>query len=98
MTDSCWVLHDGAAGNRRQALALATAMGLPAQEWTLQANALARWFAPRMAPGARFQWGFSRTLADDPPALAIGCGRLAALGTRLAAAAGARSVQILDPR
>ncbi len=95
---ACWVLHDGAAGNRRQALALAAALGLAAQEWTLQANAPARWLAPRRAPLARFQWGFSRALADAPPALAIGCGRLAALGTRMAAAAGARSVQILDPR
>jgi mitochondrial fission protein ELM1 len=95
---ACWVLHDGAAGNRRQALALANALGLQAQEWTLQPNAPARWLAPRIAPWARFQWGFSRALADAPPALAIGCGRLAGLGTRLAAADGARSVQILDPR
>jgi mitochondrial fission protein ELM1 len=98
MTDSCWVLHDGAAGNRRQALALAGAMGLAAQEWTLQANAPARWLAPRIAPWARFQWGFARALADAPPRVAIGCGRLAALATRMAAMAGARSVQILDPR
>jgi mitochondrial fission protein ELM1 len=98
MPDSCWVLHDGAAGNRRQALALAGALGLQAQEWTLQPNRPARWLAPRIAPWARFQWGFSRALADAPPQLAIGCGRVAALATRLAAAAGARSVQILDPR
>lgn len=96
--DPCWVLHDGAAGNRRQALALAEALGLPVREWTLQANALARWSAPRRMPGAGFGGEFARTLEHSPPALAIGCGRLAALGTRLARGAGARSVQILSPR
>ena len=94
----CWVLHDGAAGNRRQALALATALGVQTREWSLRANAPARWLAPRIAPYARFQYAFALALAEAPPALAIGCGRLAALGTRLAGAAGARTVQILDPR
>jgi len=92
------VLHDGAAGNRRQAMALAAALGLPAREWRLRPNLLARWLAPRRVPGAGFQSEFSRALAEEPPALAIGCGRQAALATRLARAAGARSVQILDPR
>jgi mitochondrial fission protein ELM1 len=92
------VLHDGAAGNQRQALALAAALGLPAREWRLRPNLLARWLAPRRAPGAGFQKDFSRALAEDAPALAIGCGRQAALATRLARAAGALSVQILDPR
>jgi mitochondrial fission protein ELM1 len=92
------VLHDGAAGNQRQALALAAALGLPAREWRLRPNLLARWLAPRRVPGAGFQSDFSRALAEETPALAIGCGRQAALATRLARAAGARSVQILDPR
>jgi hypothetical protein len=96
--DACWVLHDGAAGNRRQALALGRVLGLEPREWTLRANAPARWLAPRRFPGAGFQSAFAEALAESPPALAIGCGRLAALGTRLARAAGARSVQILDPR
>jgi mitochondrial fission protein ELM1 len=96
--NACWVLHDGAAGNRRQALALAAALGQPAQEWTLRPNLLARWLAPRRAPGAGFQSAFSRALSEDPPALVIGCGRQAALATRLARAAGAQAVQILDPR
>ena len=95
---ACWVLHDGAAGNRRQALALASALGLPLREWTLRPNLLARWLAPRRVPGAGFQPGFAEALAEAPPALAVGCGRQAALATRLARAAGARSVQILDPR
>ena len=96
--DACWVVHDGAAGNRRQAMALAAALGREAREWTLRPNALARWLAPRRVPGAGFQSAFARALADGPPELAIGCGRQAALATRLARAAGARSVQILDPR
>jgi mitochondrial fission protein ELM1 len=96
--DACWVLHDGAAGNQRQALALASALGLAAREWRLRPNFMARWFAPRLAPAAVFQSDFMRALAHEPPALAIGCGRQAALATRLARAAGARSVQILDPR
>jgi len=95
---ACWVLHDGAAGNRRQALALAAALGLETREWTLRPNALARWLAPRRMPGAGFQSAFARALKEDAPALAIGCGRQAALATRLARRAGARSVQILDPR
>lgn len=97
-TDPCWVLHDGAAGNRRQALALAGALGLGVREWALQGNAMARWFAPRRAPGAGFGSEFARALATSPPALAIGCGRLAAMATRLARDAGACSVQILSPR
>jgi len=96
--DTCWVLHDGAAGNRRQALALAHALGAEPREWTLRANALARWLAPRRFPGGGFQGAFAEALAETPPALAIGCGRVAALATRMARAAGARSVQILDPR
>ncbi len=98
--ESCWAVHDGAAGNRRQALALAHALGLPAREWSLQATLPARWFAPRqgLGPGSAFGDEFDLALRDHPPSLAIGCGRLAALATRQARHAGARSIQILDPR
>jgi mitochondrial fission protein ELM1 len=96
--DPCWVLHDGAAGNRRQALALAAAMALPIREWNLQPNRLARWLAPRQVPGAGFGREFAQALRQAPPSLAIGCGRLAALATRQARAAGAQVVQILAPR
>lgn len=93
------VLHDGAAGNRRQALALAQALGGPVRELALQANALARWLAPRRPPAAvhSFGPGFAELVAQ-PPALAIGCGRHAALATRLLKQSGSRVVQILDPR
>jgi len=98
--DSCWALHDGAAGNRRQALALAQALGLPVKEWSLQAGAPARWFAPRKWPGFDSAFGeeFAQAIGKHPPSLAIGCGRLAALATRQARDAGARAIQILDPR
>ena len=96
----CWVIHDGAAGNRRQALALAEALDLRYREWVLKARGLARWLAPRKFPGAGAAFGseFTEALNNSAPTLAIGCGRIAALATRLARQAGAQSVQILDPR
>ena len=95
-----WVVTDGRAGNLRQAAALATALGIDAaRNWTLQARAPWRWAAPRRLPGARQAFGpaFAQAL-DRPPALAIGCGRQSALATRLLRDAGARVVQVLDPR
>ena len=96
-TPSTWTLTDGRAGNVRQAEALATALALPHQPWTLEARAPWRWIAPRRLPGADNAFGeaFAATVA---PSLAIGCGRQAALATRLLRARGARVVQILDPR
>jgi len=97
---STWVLHDGRSGHRRQALALADAMGLDHVEWSLTATGLAHWFAPRRLPGAGNAFGaeFANALEAERPGLVIGCGRLAALATRNARALGARTVQILDPR
>lgn len=94
-----WALSDGRAGNARQAQALALALGMAATEWTLQPRAPWRWLAPRRLPGAASAFGpaFVAALAQ-PPALAIGCGRQAALATRLLRARGAATVQILDPR
>ena len=95
-----WTLSDGHAGNVRQVQALAQAMALPeVQDWTLQARAPWRWLSPRCLPGAGHAFGddFARAMAM-PPQLAIGCGRQAALATRLLRRHGARSVQILDPR
>ena len=97
---TCWVLHDGAAGNRRQASALADALGLPWHEWQLQADPLTRWFAPRRFLGRSGGFGpaFDKALRESAPALVIGCGRLAALASRQARGHGARAVQVLDPR
>jgi mitochondrial fission protein ELM1 len=95
-----WTVTDGHAGNLRQALALARALDVPVErELALQPRWLARRLAPRRWPGAESAFGpaFARAL-DDSPGLAIGCGRQAALATRLLRVRGARAVQILDPR
>ncbi|MFC3814707.1 mitochondrial fission ELM1 family protein [Lysobacter sp. GCM10012299] len=96
---TAWSLSDAKAGNRRQADALALAMGQPFRDWTLQPRAPWQWLAPRRWPGASHAFGedFARALAA-PPRLAIGCGRKTALATRLLRERGARAVQILDPR
>ncbi len=93
------LLHDGAAGNRRQALALAEAWGLPFEELALEARAPWRWAAPRWLPGSAAAFGrdFAAHLAS-PPAVAVGCGRQAALATRLLGKAGSMVLQILHPR
>src|SRR5690554_6139007 len=95
-----WTLTDGHAGNLRQALSLAAALGHDAaRNWRLSPHAPWRWASPRRLPGARHALGgdFARALSA-PPALAIGCGRQGALATRLLRERGARTVQILDPR
>lgn len=100
---SCWAISDGAAGNQRQALALAQALGLSAREIQLRITQPWALLAPHLLTGA------SRALRDTQgarlappwPDLAIGCGRRAALATRaLRSWSGGRSycVQILDPR
>ena len=100
LTAPCWAIHDGAAGNRRQALALAQALSADSREWSLSATAPARWLAPRRFPGAGTAFGpaFADALRQAAPTVAIGCGRLAGLATRQARAAGSQAVQILDPR
>ncbi len=99
-TPTTWVLTDGRAGNERQAMALAHALSAATPRvWRLEAQAPWSWAAPRVLPGSERAFGklFEVTLAE-PPTLAIGCGRQAALATRLLRKAGARCVQILDPR
>ena len=95
-----WTLADGRAGNQRQALALAAALGHGAsRHWTLAARAPWRWVAPREAPFSHRAFGaeFANALRS-PPGFAIGCGRRAALATRLLRERGSKVVQILDPR
>ncbi len=95
-----WSISDGRAGNLRQATALAAALGVgELRHLELEPRAPWRWLAPRALPGAASALGgdFARLL-DRPPALAIGCGRQAALATRLLGGRGTRTVQILDPR
>lgn len=126
MTEDIWVVSDGAAGNVRQAMALARALAAatgrfpdastsdqaaatalasqaPApgepRVWRLQARAPWRQAAPHRLPGSERAFGDAFRLAlSRPPRLAIGCGRLGALATRLLRDAGAKVVQVLDPR
>ena len=98
-----WAISDGAAGNRRQAWALAQAMGGQLRELVLAPRAPWSWFAPRVLPGGRLALDPSaRDVLSPPwPDLAVGCGRQAALATRLIARLSerrTRTVQILDPR
>jgi mitochondrial fission protein ELM1 len=100
---SIWVISDGAAGNRRQALALAAALGGTVRELMLRPRAPWSWLAPCLTQGGRLAWEphARAQLAPPWPDLAIGCGRQAALATRLLRDLGegrCRSVQILDPR
>ena len=92
-------VHDGRAGNARQALALAHALDMHAKALLLQPRAPWRWLAPRVLPGAQHGLGAAfLTCYSAPPALAIGCGRQATLATRLLRTRGAQAVQILNPR
>ena len=98
-----WAISDGRAGNARQAEALATALAsdvsTPAAALVLHPHTPWRWLAPRRLPGAAHAYGHGfADLLRQPPALAIGCGRQAALATRLLRARGSRVVQVLDPR
>lgn len=105
MSGEIWAISDAAAGNARQAQALAEALAAslpgtgPPRSLRLRSAAPWRWASPLRLPGAATAFGpeFAATLAA-PPRIAIGCGRQAALATRLLRAAGAKAVQILDPR
>ncbi len=92
-------LSDGRAGNARQADALGGALTDNYTTFTLEPRSPWRWAAPRRWPGAERAYGHAFTeLLDAPPAVAVGCGRQAALATRLLRERGAKAVQILDPR
>jgi mitochondrial fission protein ELM1 len=100
---SCWAISDGAAGNARQALALARALGLAAEPVEIALREPWNLFAPRLALGAAHavRRRDGAPLRPPWPDLAIGCGRRAALVTRLLRDwSGGRTytVQILDPR
>jgi mitochondrial fission protein ELM1 len=95
------VVTDGAAGNVRQATALAAAMRLDATVTEVTWPAPWSWAAPKLSIGAyRTLAPHFRALVDSKRyAMTIGCGRAAALATRvLREQAGFAAVQILDPR
>jgi len=97
------VVTDTAAGNQRQALALAGRTGLRVRHVVWAPRAPWSWFAPRLLPGARRALAPSQRgqLAPPWPRMAIGCGRASALFTRLLRELSRQrtfTVQILDPR
>lgn len=99
----CWVVTDDAAGNQRQALALATHLQMPIRHLVLRPRAPWSWLAPRLTLGGRYALPpRQRALFAPPwPRVAIGCGRAAALFTRMLRRLSDRqcyTVQILDPR
>src|SRR5690606_6208934 len=70
-----------------------------AAELALAPRAPWRWLAPHRLPASSLAFGeaFAKR-ASERPALAIGCGRQAALATRLLRMQGSKAVQILHPR
>jgi uncharacterized protein len=100
VTAKVWAISDAAAGNRRQTAALAAALGDDYEPLILRPRAPWAWLAPRRLPAATHAFGveFTARLRGPLPRLAIGCGRQAALATRLLRARGCTVVQILDPR
>lgn len=99
----CWAITDHSAGNQRQALALAEGLGMPVRHIVLNPRAPWSWFSPRLALGGRLALPASQraTYASPWPDVAIGCGRSAALFTRMLRGYSnghCYTVQILDPR
>ncbi|EIL98966.1 mitochondrial fission ELM1 family protein [Rhodanobacter denitrificans] len=99
----CWVITDHAAGNQRQALALAEHLQLPLRHLVLQPRAPWSWLAPRLELGGRLALPIQQRRLFTPPwpAVAIGCGRAAALFTRMLRRLSdgqCYTVQILNPR
>ena len=100
---TCWAISDGAAGNERQATALASALALPTRVVRVRLRQPWDALSPRLLVGARsaIRDADGRALAEPWPDIAIGCGRRAALATRALrrwSAGRCFTVQILDPR
>jgi len=95
-----WALSDAAAGNRRQADALAARLGDVSRTITIESRAPWRWLAPRGLSFAARGLGdaFAAALNEPLPDLAVGCGRQAALATRVLRTLGVPVVQVLAPR
>jgi hypothetical protein len=99
----CWVITDASAGNQRQALALAEQLQMPSRHLLLEPRPPWSWLAPRLTLGRQLALPASQRAWFAPPwpAVAIGCGRAAALFTRMLrplSAGRCHTVQILDPR
>ncbi|MEW9625539.1 mitochondrial fission ELM1 family protein [Rhodanobacter geophilus] len=103
MRAECWAITDASAGNQRQALALAELMDLPVRHLLLEPRAPWSWLAPRFALGGRLALPAHQQALFAPPwpQWVIGCGRAAALFTRMLRRLShgqCHTVQILDPR
>lgn len=99
----CWVITDAAAGNQRQALALAEYLQMPFRHLVLEPRAPWSWLAPHLTLGVQVALPPSQGALFAPPwpSVAIGCGRAAALFTRLLRPLSdgrCYTVQILNPR
>lgn len=103
MSELCWAISDGAAGNERQTLALAHALGLEPRVLRIAIGQPWAALAPHLSLGAlnAIRTADGTKVGPPWPQIAIGCGRSAALLTRCLRVLGAGqcfSVQILDPR
>ena len=101
LRDECWAITDQAAGNQR--LALATQVHGTVRHLQLEPRAPWSWLAPRLLLGGRIALPpAQRALFAPPwPGVTIGCGRAAAVFTRMLRSLSAGrcyTVQILDPR
>lgn len=102
-TPTCWAISDGAAGNERQALALARSLGVVPRVMHIVVDQPWDALSPRLTLGAASRIHMRDGNAIEPPwpTLAIGCGRRAALLTRLLrdwSGGMTQTIQILDPR
>lgn len=102
-----WAVSDGSAGNARQALALAQSLARRVDASAESVVVVGRYpwraAAPRVLHGAlrHFDPPFLSRCRTERPDIVVGCGRVAALATRLAREIGSgdcRAVQVLDPR
>ncbi|MEO6076864.1 MAG: mitochondrial fission ELM1 family protein [Dokdonella sp.] len=101
--ETCWAISDGAAGNERQVLALARALGHVPRVLRVSLREPWAMLAPRFTLAARsaIREQDGGDISPPWPSLAIGCGRRAALLTRLLRESSdgrTTTIQILDPR
>ena len=100
----CWAITDSAAGNQRQALALAERLQRPVRHiWCWNPGHPGHGSPHADLPGGRLALPADQRAMFAPPwpGLAIGCGRAAALFTRMLrtlSGGDCYTVQILDPR
>ena len=95
----CWIITDGAAGNRRQALALAEALDRRARLIDVSLRPPWKWLSPHWLAGAPS--ALRPALSPPWPALVIGCGRAGAVALDALpkqSLGGPLRIQILNPR